>query len=68
MSAEPAVWVMDVPEIRGVSLKVRAVFAVVGWPVESTVAKTSGVPPPPGSPRGITKSKMASFSVPELVT
>lgn len=65
---EPAVWVMEVPDTSGVSLKIRAPLAEVGWVMVSTVARTSGAPPPPGLPRGITKSKTASSVVPELVT
>lgn len=67
-SGEPAVWVMEVPDTSGVSLKIRAPLAEVGWVMVSTVARTSGASPPPGLPRGITKSKTASSVVPELVT
>ena len=49
-------------------MKTRGVFAVVVWLLESTVASTSGVPPVPGSPLGITKSNTASSLVPEFVT
>ena len=41
---------------------------MVCCPEVSTVASTSGAPPPPVTPRGITKSNTASFSSPELVT
>ena len=68
ISDEPAVCVIDVPKRSGLSLKTRGVFAVVVWLLESTVASTSGVPPVPGSPLGITKSNTASSLVPEFVT
>ena len=67
-SVVPAWCVMAVPETSGVWLNVSAPPAVVAWEVLSTVANTSGVPLPPASPRGMTKSNTAASSVPELFT
>lgn len=66
-SVEPAVRVMALPVTSGVALNVKALPAVVVWLVLSTVARTSGVPRIPDSPRGITKSNTAFSRVTELV-
>ncbi len=67
-SVEPAVRVMALPVTSGVALNVNTLPAVVVWLVLSTVARTSGVPPIPDSPRGITKSNTAFSRVTEVVS
>ena len=68
ISVEPAWCEMVKPDTSGFSLNTSAPPGVVSWLVVSTVARTSGVPPPPGSPLGMMKSNIALFSSPELMT